>query len=165
MSAPIVPCLWFDYNAEEAIAFYTSIFKDSRVGEITRYPDDAPTEHGHRPGAVLTIAFELNGQRFVALNGGPNFKFTEAVSFQVECDDQQEIDYYWDRLGDGGDPECQQCGWLKDRFGLSWQIVPRGWSEMLTSSNPAGRSRYFMALGTMKKLEIARLRAAFAGEA
>jgi predicted 3-demethylubiquinone-9 3-methyltransferase (glyoxalase superfamily) len=165
MSAPIVPCLWFDHNAEEAIAFYRSVFKDFQVIETTRFPEDVPVEHGHRPGAVLTIAFALNGQRFLALNAGPNFRFNEAVSFQVECGDQAEIDYYWERLGAGGDPDAQQCGWLKDRFGLSWQIVPRAWSEMLTSPDAAARSRYFKAMGAMKKLDLPQLRAAFAGEA
>src|ERR1700704_1786013 len=118
MSQKITQFLWFDNNAEEAVNFYISIFKDSRIAQTTRYGDDGPGPKGQ----VMTMAFELNGQEFVALNGGPQFKFTEAISFAVKCEDQEEIDYYWKQLLEGG--QAQQCGWLKDKFGLSWQIVP-----------------------------------------
>src|SRR5690554_1668467 len=120
----IAPCLWFDSQAEEAARFYCSVFPDSKITTITYYPQVGQEVHGRSEGSVLTVEFELNGNPFTALNGGPVFKFNEAVSLQVYCDTQEEIDYYWEKLGEGGDPKAQQCGWLKDRYGLSWQVVP-----------------------------------------
>ena len=131
ISQRLTPCLWFDDQAEEAATYYVSIFKDSRINSIMRY-SSAGQEFHHRPsGSVMVVNFELDGHTFTALNGGPLFKFNEAVSFQVNCKTQDEIDYYWERLGEGGDPKAQQCGWLKDKYGLSWQVVPEGMEEML----------------------------------
>jgi predicted 3-demethylubiquinone-9 3-methyltransferase (glyoxalase superfamily) len=127
----ITPCLWFDSNAEAAVNFYTSIFKNSRIGMVSRYGEAGHEIHGKPAGSVLTIEFELNGQAFTALNGGPTFKFNEAVSFQVGCESQEEIDYYWGKLSEDGDKNAQQCGWLKDKFGVSWQIVPNVLGTML----------------------------------
>ena len=120
----IVPCLWFDNQAEEAAKYYVSIFKNSKIGAISRYGEAGREVHRRPPGSVMTVEFELDGQAFTGLNGGPLFKFNEAVSFQVNCATQAEVDYYWDKLTAGGDPKAQQCGWLKDRFGVSWQVVP-----------------------------------------
>jgi predicted 3-demethylubiquinone-9 3-methyltransferase (glyoxalase superfamily) len=155
--------LWFDSEAEEAARFYCSIFKDSKLGTITRYPETGQEVTGKAPGSVMTVEFELNGQGFVGLNGGPHFKFSEAISFIIDCADQAEVDYYWEKLGAGGDPNAQQCGWLKDRFGLSWQVVPRGWEEMYTSPDKTKVERAFAAMLKMKKLDIAELRRAFEG--
>ena len=152
----ITPFLWFKDQAEEAMNFYVSIFKNSKVGAVTRYGDAGPGPKG----SVMTVAFDLDGQRFVALNGGPHFTFTPAVSFVVNCDTQQEIDMYWDKLSAGGDPAAQQCGWLKDKFGLSWQIVPSSLGS-LTSGPNAGR--VMQALMPMKKLDIATLKKASEG--
>ena len=163
MNAKISPCLWFDHQAEDAARFYTGIFKDSKITAISRYPDAGQEIHGKPPGSVLTVAFELNGQPFTALNGGPNFKFTEAVSFEIECATQDEVDYFWERLSAGGDPEAQQCGWLKDKFGLSWQVVPKGMAEMLNDPDAAKSRRAFEAMLQMKKLDLAALQRAFAG--
>lgn len=118
------PCLWFDDQGEEAAKFYTAIFPNSKIVAVTHYSEAGQEVHGKKPGSVMTVEFELNGQPFTALNGGPIFKFNEAISFQIHCDTQDEIDHYWERLGAGGDPNAQQCGWLKDRYGVSWQIVP-----------------------------------------
>ena len=122
----ITPCLWFDNNAEEAVNFYSGIFKDCRIKQISRYGKEGAAISGRPEGSVMTIAFQLEGQDFIALNGGPIFKFNEAVSFQVFCDTQDEVDYYWDNLTKGGDEKAQQCGWLKDKYGASWQVVPTG---------------------------------------
>lgn len=152
----ITPFLWFDNNAEEAASFYVGIFKDSRVLSISRYGDAGPGPKG----SAMTVAFELAGQRFTGLNGGPHFKFTEAVSFVVSCDTQAEIDEYWEKLtAQGGMPS--QCGWLKDRFGLSWQVVPSILPELLT--NPGGGGSVMQALMQMGKLDIAMLKAAADG--
>ena len=159
----IVPCLWFDQKAEEAARFYTGIFPGSKITDISRYAEAGKEIHGKEPGSVLTVAFELDGQPFTALNGGPMFKFTEAVSLQIMCETQEEVDHYWDRLGAGGDPQAQQCGWLKDRYGLSWQVVPRIMIEYLTTDNQAGRERAFAAMMQMGKLDIAALKKAFEG--
>jgi predicted 3-demethylubiquinone-9 3-methyltransferase (glyoxalase superfamily) len=157
----ITPCLWFDSEGEQAAQFYTGIFKNSRIVSVSRY-GKAGFEVHHRPeGSAMTVQFELEGQQFTALNGGPNFKFNEAISFQVSCKDQQEIDYFWDKLSAGGDPKAQQCGWLKDRFGLSWQIVPSMMAEIFTGPN-SGRAMEVML--KMKKLDIAKLREAAAGK-
>src|SRR5215472_5813628 len=133
----ITPCLWFDTEAEEAARFYVSVFPDAAVENVARYGEEGFDVHGKPAGSVLTVSFRLLGQAFVALNGGPHFKFTEAVSFIVECEDQAEIDGYWAALGEGGDPTAQQCGWLKDKFGLSWQIMPRDLPAMMSDRDGA----------------------------
>jgi predicted 3-demethylubiquinone-9 3-methyltransferase (glyoxalase superfamily) len=159
----IVPCLWFDSAAEQAATFYVAIFRNSRILRVSRYPEAGQEIHGRPAGSVMTVDFELDGHPFTALNGGPRFTFNEAVSLQVMCEDQDEIDYYWERLGEGGDPEARQCGWLKDRFGLSWQIVPRGMESLMRGEGPAAR-RAFAALLAMKKLDIATLEKAARGD-
>ena len=159
----IIPCLWFADEAEEAANFYVGIFPNSRVNTITRYGEAGREIHGRPPGSVLTVEFELDGQPFTALNGGPAFKFNEAVSFQVICADQKEIDRYWEKLGAAGDPKAQQCGWLKDRFGLSWQVVPAGMAEMLNDPDRAKADRAMTALLKMKKIDIAELERAARG--
>jgi predicted 3-demethylubiquinone-9 3-methyltransferase (glyoxalase superfamily) len=159
----ISPCLWFDDQAEEAAKFYTSVFPNSKVLAVTRYGKAGYEIHGRAAGSVMTVEFELDGQSFTALNGGPVFKFNEAVSFQVLCDTQDEIDFYWGKLSEGGDPKAQQCGWLKDRFGLSWQVVPRGMAEMLKDPGSAGAERAMTAVLGMKKIDIAELKRAHAG--
>ena len=157
----ITPMLWFDGHAEEAANFYVSVFKkNSKVKQITHY---AGEEFPEKKGQVMTVSFELNGQEFTALNGGPDFKFTQAVSFVINCDTQEEIDYYWDRLGAGGDPAAQVCGWLKDKYGLSWQIVPKMLGEMYTKGDPVKAQRAFAAMMQMKKLDIAALKKAYDG--
>jgi predicted 3-demethylubiquinone-9 3-methyltransferase (glyoxalase superfamily) len=155
----IVPNLWFDHQAEEAARFYTSIFKNSRVLDIVPYPEAAQEVSGKSAGSVLTVEFELEGQRFVALNGGPEFKFDEAVSFAVQCEDQAEIDYFWEKLTNGG--EESMCGWLKDRFGLSWQIVPRVLDDMMKDSNKRKVNAATTAFLGMKKLELVLIQKAF----
>ena len=159
----IRPNLWFDTQAEDAARFYTGIFKDSKLGAISFYPDVGQEIHGKPPGSVLTVEFELEGQSIIALNGGPDFTFSEAVSLEVVCADQAEVDYYWQKLGEGGDPAAQQCGWLKDKFGLSWQIVPQGMEEMLSDPDKAKVERAFTAMLQMKKLDAAALKRAFDG--
>jgi predicted 3-demethylubiquinone-9 3-methyltransferase (glyoxalase superfamily) len=151
----ITPCLWFDDQAEEAARFYTSIFKNSKIGKIAYYGEGGP-----RPkGSVLTVQFQLDGQEYLALNGGPIFKFTEAVSFIVKCDTQQELDQMWARLSEGG--KEVQCGWLKDKFGLSWQVVPTALNKMMTDPDPERSARVFKALMPMKKLDIKKLEEAY----
>ena len=158
MQPKIVPNLWFDTEAEEAAAFYVSVFENSRVLNVTHYTEAAP-----RPaGMVMTVEFELDGQRFVGINGGPEFTFDEAVSFQIDCETQEEVDYYWQQLSDGG--EEGQCGWLKDRYGLSWQVVPTGMEELFADSDPDRARRAMEAMLKMSKLDVAALRAA-AGDA
>ncbi|HKG51803.1 MAG TPA: VOC family protein [Actinomycetales bacterium] len=153
----IIPNLWFDTQAEEAAAFYTTVFPNSRVVNVTRY-----TEAGPRPaGMVMSVEFELDGQRFVGINGGPDFTFTEAVSFQIDCKDQDDVDYYWQRLGDGG--QEGPCGWLKDRYGLSWQVVPEGMDELFADPDRSRAQRAMTAMLGMGKLDIAALRAAADG--
>jgi len=153
----IVTNLWFDTEAEEAAEFYISIFKDSRIVHVARY-----TEAGPRPaGMVMTVEFELDGQRFIGINGGPEFKFDEAVSLMINCETQEEIDYYWERLTEGG--EESQCGWLKDRYGLSWQVVPTGMDEVFSDPDPERARRAMEALLKMRKLDIAALRSAADG--
>ncbi len=160
ISQRITPFLWFDDQAEDAVRFYVSVFDDARVTATTRYGPEAAAASGRPEGSVMTIAFELAGQSFGALNGGPAFPFGPAVSFVVNCADQDEIDYYWERLGAGGDPSHQQCGWLQDRYGVSWQVVPAELPALLTESD-AGRARRVMAsLLTMKKLDVETLRSA-----
>ena len=163
MKTKISPCLWFDDQAEDAARFYTAIFKDSKITDISRYPDAGQEIHGKPPGSVMVVAFELSGQAFTALNGGPIFKFNEAISLQIECETQEEVDYYWEKLSAGGDPTAQQCGWLADKFGLSWQVVPKGMHEYLNDPDPAKSQRAFQAMMQMKKLDLAGLQRAFAG--
>jgi predicted 3-demethylubiquinone-9 3-methyltransferase (glyoxalase superfamily) len=127
----ITPCLWFDDQAEEAAKFYTAVFRDSRIVRVARYGEAGHDVHGRPAGTVMIVAFELDGQAFTALNGGPMFKFNEAISLQVNCETQEEVDYYWERLSEGGDRSAQQCGWLKDRYGVSWQIVPTVLPELV----------------------------------
>lgn len=157
----ITPCLWFDSNAEEAVNFYTSIFKNSKIGNISRYGEAGSEIHGKPAGTVLTMEFELNGQAFTALNGGPMFKFNEAISFQVSCESQEEVDYYWEKLSEGGDENAQVCGWLKDKYGLSWQIVPTVLGEMLQDKDAGKSGRVMEALLKMKKLDIEKLKEAY----
>ncbi|MHB1669807.1 MAG: VOC family protein [Thiomonas sp.] len=156
----ITPFLWFDGCAEEAARFYVSIFKNSRITQIARYPEGGNAVHGQPAGQVMTVAFELDGQAFTALNAGPLFKFNEAISFVVDCADQAEVDHYWNALGAGGDPAAQQCGWLKDRYGVSWQIVPRALIDLLSDPDAAKSSRVMQAMLQMKKIDIAGLRRA-----
>lgn len=154
----ITPCLWFDNNMEEAVKFYTSVFKKSKVLATTHYGKNAPMPEG----TPLTITFRLNGQEFMALNGGPAFKFTEAISFMVNCDTQKEIDYYWEKLSAGG--KEVECGWLKDKYGLAWQIVPSVLGKWFKSRNKEKTHRMLQALWKMKKLDIAKLKQAFDGK-
>ena len=159
----LTPCLWFDSEAEEAANYYVGIFKSSRIVAITRYPSVGQEVH-HRPaGSVMVVSFELDGHSFTALNGGPVFKFNEAVSFQVNCTSQDEIDYYWEKLGAGGDPKAQQCGWLKDRYGVSWQVVPGGMDEMLKEPDSPGAQRAMTAMLRMKKIDMEALQRAYDG--
>ena len=151
----ITPCLWFDDKAEEAVRFYTSIFKNSKTGKIARYGEGGP-----RPkGSVLTVKFQLDGQEFLALNGGPQFKFTEAVSFIVNCETQKELDRLWEKLSEGG--EKVHCGWLKDKYGMSWQIVPTLLGKMLSDPNPVRAERVLQAVLRMKKLDIKGLKKSY----
>jgi predicted 3-demethylubiquinone-9 3-methyltransferase (glyoxalase superfamily) len=159
----IRPCLWFDDQAEDAARFYTGIFKSSRILRITRYGAAGFEIHGRPAGSVLTVEFELDGQKFTALNGGPYFTFNEAISLEIHCETQDEIDYYWEKLSAGGDPKAQQCGWLKDRYGLSWQVVPTKLTEMLTDEKSPKSQRAFEAMLQMKKLDIAALKRAYDG--
>lgn len=154
----ITPFLWFDHRVEEAVNFYVAVFRDSRIGRITRYGEAGQDVHGQKPGTVMTIDFELEGQKFAALNGGPQFPFTEAVSFVVNCESQDEIDFYWEKLAAGGDERAQRCGWLKDQYGLSWQIVPTELPDLM--GDPARAERVMNALLQMKKLDIAALQRA-----
>lgn len=157
MSQSIVPNLWFDTQAEEAANFYVSVFKDAKILAVSHYTDAGPRE----AGMVLTVEFELNGTRLVAINGGPEFTFSEAVSFQIDCATQDEIDYYWDALTDGG--EEGPCGWLKDRYGLSWQVTPAGMGEFFSESEPERARRAMEAMLKMGKIDIAAMRAAADG--
>jgi predicted 3-demethylubiquinone-9 3-methyltransferase (glyoxalase superfamily) len=154
----ITPCLWFDDQAEEAAAFYTGIFRNSRIMSVSRYGEAGREVHGKAPGTVMVVAFELDGQAFTALNGGPVFKFNEAISLQVSCESQEEVDYYWEKLSVGGDEAAQQCGWLKDRYGVSWQIVPRVLGELIGDPDPEKSQQAMRAMLQMKKIDIAGLR-------
>ncbi|MDX6274409.1 MAG: hypothetical protein QOJ92_1619 [Frankiales bacterium] len=151
---PITPCLWFDTAAEEAAEFYVSLLPDSKITAVSRYPDGS----GDRSGTVLTVAFELNGQPFTALNGGPEFTFNEAISFQIHCDTTEQLDDLWTRLTEGG--EENQCGWLKDRYGLSWQVIPAGFEQLLSDPDPGRSQRAMQAMMSMRKLDIDAMRAA-----
>ena len=155
----ITPCLWFDNQAEEAVKFYVSIFKNAKIGNITRYGKEGYEIHRRPAGTVMTVEFELQGQAFVALNGGPYFKFTEAISFIVNCKTQQEVDRFWEKLSEGG--EKGQCGWLKDKYGVSWQIVPSVLPKMLLDKDTRKSERVMQALLQMRKLDITRLKQAY----
>jgi len=154
----ITPFLWFDNQAEEAVNFYTSLFKNSRVGDITRYGEDTAEVSGMPQGTVMTVTFELEGQEFIALNGGPLFTFSPAISFVVNCETQEEVDRLWEKLSEGG--EQQQCGWLKDKYGVTWQVIPAELSEILNDDDPVKSQRAMKAMLQMKKIDIARLRQA-----
>jgi predicted 3-demethylubiquinone-9 3-methyltransferase (glyoxalase superfamily) len=156
----IAPCLWFDDQAEEAAKFYTSVFRNSKITNISRYTEAGREIHGRPPGSVMVVAFELDGQSFTALNGGPIFKFSEAISLQVSCEDQKEVDYYWEKLSAGGSE--QPCGWVKDKYGLSWQIVPRVLPEIFSGPDTKKAARAMDAMLKMKKLDIAKLKRAAA---
>jgi predicted 3-demethylubiquinone-9 3-methyltransferase (glyoxalase superfamily) len=157
----ISPCLWFDDKAEEAAKFYTSIFKDSKIEDVTRYGKEGYEIHGREEGTVMTVEFEIEGQKFLALNGGPIFKFNEAISFQVYCETQEELDNYWEKLSEGGDEKAQQCGWLKDKYGVSWQIVPTILIKMLKDNDSEKSQKVMKAMLQMHKLDISTLKKAY----
>jgi predicted 3-demethylubiquinone-9 3-methyltransferase (glyoxalase superfamily) len=157
----ITPCLWFDTEAEEAARFYCTIFQESRIGKISRYVDEGQEIHGKPAGSVMAVEFEIAGQKFAALNGGPHFKFSEAISFQIHCEDQKEVDYFWEKLGEGGSEG--PCGWLKDKYGLSWQVVPEVLFGMLMDRDRGKAERVTQAFLQMKKFDIAALERAYAG--
>lgn len=159
----IRPCLWFDDQAQEAAEMYVGIFPNSRIVDVTRFSEAGQEVHGRPAGSVMTVVFEVEGQQFTALNGGPFFTFNEAVSFEVHCDTQDEIDRYWELLGAGGDPKAQQCGWLKDRFGVSWQIVPNMLDVLIADHESPATRRAMDAMLSMKKLDIAALQRAYDG--
>ncbi|MDB5873914.1 MAG: hypothetical protein JWQ07_3356 [Ramlibacter sp.] len=163
ITSKIIPCLWFDTQGEDAARFYTELFPNSRITHTARYGEAGKEIHGRKPGSVMTVSFDLAGQSFTALNGGPHFKFSEAVSFQIMCDSQQEVDHYWNALAADGPVEAQQCGWVKDRYGLSWQVVPKAFIEMMKSTDSAKVERMFGAMMKMKKLDLAALQHAFDG--
>jgi predicted 3-demethylubiquinone-9 3-methyltransferase (glyoxalase superfamily) len=150
----ITPCLWFDDQGEAAAKFYVSVFKNSRIKHIQRYSEVGKEYHGKPPGSVMVVSFEINGQEFTALNGGPQFKISEAVSFQVMCESQQEVDYYWDKLSEGGDENAQACGWLKDQFGVSWQIIPTEFLQLISGPDAQKTQRAMTAMFQLKKLDI-----------
>lgn len=158
LKAPIMPCLWFDGQAEEAAKFYTSIFADSKITSVSYYPEAGQDKHGQAPGKVMTVMFELGGHQFMGLNGGPHFKFSEAISLCVMCENQEEIDYFWDALTADGGMEVE-CGWLKDKFGLSWQVMPANIAELI-GSDPERSSRVMQVVMSSKKLNIAAMEAA-----
>ncbi|SFX00871.1 VOC family protein [Marinospirillum alkaliphilum] len=159
----IIPCLWFDDQAKAAAEYYVGIFPSSRITHISRYPDAGQEIHGKPPGSVLTVSFELDGCPFTALNGGPHFRFNEAISLQVICQDQAEVDHYWSALAAGGDPAAQQCGWLKDRFGLSWQVFPDELTHMLDDPDPDKANRVMEVMLQQKKIQLDALQRAYAG--
>jgi len=164
ISQKITPCLWFDDQTEEAVEFYTSIFRNSRIVKTTRYGEAGYDVHGKPAGTVMAVAFELDGQAFTALNGGPMFKFNEAISFQVNCETQEEVDYFWEKLTEDGDEKAQQCGWLKDKYGVSWQIVPAVLLEMIDDPNSEKSQRAMKAMLQMKKIDIDTLKHAYDGQ-
>ncbi len=159
----IAPCLWFDKEGEEAAKFYCSIFPNSKITLTSFYTEVGKEQHGKQSGDVMWVEFELDGQKFSALNGGPIFKFNEAISLMINCDTQEEIDHYWDKLTEGGDENAQQCGWLKDKFGVSWQVYPVAMEKMLQDTSTDASKRAFAAMMEMKKLDIATLEKAYAG--
>jgi predicted 3-demethylubiquinone-9 3-methyltransferase (glyoxalase superfamily) len=155
---------WFDHQAEDAAKFYTTIFKNSKMGRIMRYSKEGFEIHQRPAGSVMTVEFQIEGQQFVGLNGGPHFKFNEAISFIVNCDSQKEVDYYWEKLSEGGDPKAQVCGWLKDKFGVSWQIVPTEMNDMFQDENSEKAQRAMRAMLQMKKLDLATVKKAYEGK-
>lgn len=155
--------LWFDSQAEEAVNFYTSVFKNSKIGRISRFGKEGFEIHGRPEGSVMVVEFELEGQSFTALNGGPHFKFNEAISFIINCDTQEQVDYYWNTLTEGGDEKAQMCGWLKDKYGLSWQVVPVVLAEMMNDPDPVKSGSVMKAMLQMKKMNMAALEQAFNG--
>ena len=157
-------CLWFDGKAEEAARFYVSVFPNSKITQITRYGEEGHDIHKQKAGSVLTVSFSLDGNEFTGLNGGPEFKFNEAISFEIHCETQKDIDFFWDKLSQGGDPKAQVCGWLKDRYGVSWQVAPAIMYEWLEGSPTPASERVMKAMMQMKKLDIATLEAAFEGK-
>ena len=159
----IIPCLWFDHQAEEAARFYTAIFPNSRIASITRYGKEGYEIHRQPAGTVMTVEFDLEGQTFTALNGGPVFKFNEAISFQVQCETQAEVDYYWEKLAEGGDETAQQCGWLKDKYGVSWQVIPKGLGALVSDPDSEKSQRATKAMLQMKKLDIEAIQRAYDG--
>jgi predicted 3-demethylubiquinone-9 3-methyltransferase (glyoxalase superfamily) len=161
--AKISPFLWFDSQAHEAAKYYVKIFKNSNIRKVARYGEAGREQHGQKPGSVMVVEFELDGQRFTALNGGPVFKFNEAVSLQVHCKDQKEVDYYWSKLSAGGDPAAQVCGWLKDKYGLSWQIVPDAVPKLLGDHKSPKSQRAFAEMMRQKKPDIAAMQKAYDG--
>ena len=162
LSGPkISPCLWFDNEAEEAARFYTGIFKNSKINKITRYSAAGYETHKRAVGSVMTVSFELNGQPFTALNGGPVFTFNEAISLEIPCKDQEEIDYYWEKLSAGGDPNAQVCGWLKDRYGVSWQVFPKDILDLYEDEHSPGAQAAFEAMLKMKKIDWAEIKRAY----
>jgi predicted 3-demethylubiquinone-9 3-methyltransferase (glyoxalase superfamily) len=163
MTQRIAPCLWFDDQAEDAARFYVSLFEDSKIVSVARYGEAGHEVHGRPAGSVMTVAFELDGLAFTALNGGPVFKFNEAISLQVFCETQEEVDYFWERLSEGGDVEAQQCGWLKDKYGVSWQVIPLALLDMLTRPDDERSQRATEAMLKMKKLDIGEIRQAYEG--
>jgi len=160
----ISPCLWFDDEAEQAAEFYTSIFKNSKIVAVTRYGKAGYDVHKRPEGSVMTVVFEIDGQSFTALNGGPVFTFNEAISFEVNCESQEEVDYYWEKLSEGGDERAQQCGWLKDKFGVSWQVVPTMLNELISDPGSEKSERAMEAMLKMKKLDVAELQRAYDGD-
>ena len=159
----IAPLLWFDTQAEEAAKYYVSIFKNSKIGKVSRYGEAGQETHKRPVGSVMVVEFTLEGQAFFAINGGPQFKFNEAISLFIACKDQTEIDYYWNKLTQGGDPAAQQCGWLKDKYGVSWQVAPEQFDRLLGDPNDPGSQRAMEAMMEMKKIDIAKLEEAKAG--
>jgi len=157
----ISSCLWFDNNAEEAVQFYVSIFKNSKIGNVTHYGKEGYDIHKKKEGTVMTIDFEIEGQKFLALNGGPIFRFNEAISFQIYCETQDEVDYYWDKLTEGGDKNAQVCGWLKDKFGVSWQVVPNVLVKMLQDKDSKKTENVMRVMLQMQKLDINALTKAY----
>lgn len=160
----ISPNLWFNSVADQAVNFYATIFDDFKIGRKAYYTEEGQEFHHKKPGTVMTIEFEIGGQQFVALNAGPEFKFNESISFIVNCDSQEEVDYYWEKLQEGGDPNAQQCGWLKDKFGVSWQIVPTEFIDMIHDEDSEKSRRVMQAMFTMKKLDLGKLRQAYRGK-
>lgn len=163
MPPTLTPCLWFDNQAQEAAEFYTSVFKNSEITKLTYFGKEGYEIHGRPQGSVMTVEFTINGQPFTALNGGPVFTFNEAISLQIPCDTQEEADFYWEKLREGGDEKAQQCGWLKDKFGVSWQIVPTLLNELANDPDTTKSQRVFKAMLAMKKLDIEALKQAYHG--
>jgi predicted 3-demethylubiquinone-9 3-methyltransferase (glyoxalase superfamily) len=158
----ITPCLWFDTQAEEAAKFYVSLFRNSKLGQITRYGDSGAKASGQARGSVMTVSFQLDGQNFTALNGGPHFKFNEAISLMINCETQEEVDDLWERLSKGG--QILECGWVKDKYGLAWQVIPKGFVELISDKDPAKAERAMQAMLKMKKLDVRELKRAAEGQ-